>query len=829
MIGSNNSGPVEFISVPISELTTNLKDFQGRAEAYSTDTYNRIVDEVANGAFNFSALPAIQIWKDPTTNKWVILGGHSRTAAFTDLAKAKYPINEKYKASDFDHIHAQIVRANSLEEAKKVAQESNVAGVQSDIDFANYARSIRPTFRNKSEYLEKLNSLFRGNSIWINELSQLNPNGKTMNMLQQFRGTSDKAQRAEIDKIASYIGAIREKFPQITNAHEDEIYDWLKSIMNLPKDKVAAHDKISSKSKVLNEIASRLSRLDFNPEEPLNLMNIGTKTYIAQGHDERKLLKEAEIREKQKEYNALRDRYLADKVPTDKIEELLAPMDKYIIRLQRDLMELMQKDAQVNQAEKSILGLFDSPPPPPSPPADQKILNEKLQNLLSLIKQDAPEITPVLPAKELPLNNVEELIKTMPPMYGASPFMDGRVLKYQVDIPTMKIVAYDYPLGKFEEPVKKFYETYANKFSITPPDGYKPFRSEILNADYFGARIYGYQMFPPFLLDQLDWWLSEFEGRYLTKKIPITARWNFVPQNIGQQYGYNDVEMLKQVLETAIHIFADELIRIGIDDKQTYNSILDFYNHQPTIKWRSSNSLLLQQYSTPIPIAYLISKYCIPVPKFGDRYLEPSAGTGLLTIGTPPGMWTVNEFDKDRLLCLKFLGFKDTHNLNSNQPLPFEKIYDAIITNPPFGTDIPQGFDGYKIKKLEHRMAAFALRKLKDSGRSAIIIGGGGYDISKLYDQESGLMMPYGTDRVFFSWLYKFYNVVDIIHVNGFLYSRMGAAAPIRIILIDGESTLTSQPHPYYLQEIKDLPPEKRNSPTQIRDYGVLLQRFSNE
>ena len=434
----------------------------------------------------------------------------------------------------------------------------------------------------------------------------------------------------------------------------------------------------------------------------------------------------------------------------------------------------------------------------------------------------------MLPAKELPLNNVEELIKTMPPMYGASPFMDGRVLKYQVDIPTMKIVAYDYPLGKFEEPVKKFYETYANKFSITPPDGYKPFRSEILNADYFGARIYGYQMFPPFLLDQLDWWLSEFEGRYLTKKIPITARWNFVPQNIGQQYGYNDVEMLKQVLETAIHIFADELIRIGIDDKQTYNSILDFYNHQPTIKWRSSNSLLLQQYSTPIPIAYLISKYCIPVPKFGDRYLEPSAGTGLLTIGTPPGMWTVNEFDKDRLLCLKFLGFKDTHNLNSNQPLPFEKIYDAIITNPPFGTDIPQDFDGYKIKKLEHRMAAFALRKLKDSGRSAIIIGGGGYDISKLYDQESGLMMPYGTDRVFFSWLYKFYNVVDIIHVNGFLYSRMGAAAPIRIILIDGESTLSSQPHPYYLQEIKDLPPEKRNSPTQIRDYGVLLQRFYN-
>ena len=822
-----SGGPVTFISVPVSELTTSLKDFQGRAEAYSSTTYNRIINEVADGSFNFSALPAIQIWKDSRTGKWVILAGHSRTAAFTDLSQGKHPIDAKFSKEDFAKIHAQVVEAETLEEAKKIAQQSNLAGVQSDIDFAGYMRQLRPQFKTKAEYWQKLDDLFGANKIFINELSYLNPDGKTMSMLRQLSGITDKAQRAEIDKIASYIGAIREKLPVITDQHENEIYDWLHHNLNSDR----AKEKLSSKANVVGEIASRVSRMFFDPEQPLNLENIGTKTYIEQDYETKLAEKKKLIEEKQKEYRDTRDRYFAEKVPIEKIEELLTPQDKYILRLQSEYRDLLLKKSEVQQANKTILGLFDAPASPPAAShQDKKEFENKLKTLLSMLRLSTDSASKAVePKPEAPKYDWRELAKTLPPMYGKSPFAPFRILKYQVDIPTMKVVAYDYPSGKFEAQTTQFYENFADKFSLEPPAGYKPFRSEILNADYDGPRVFQYALFPPFLLDQLDWWLSEFENRYLKKITPITTRWNFVPQEIREKYGYHDVEMLKQVLETAIHIFTDYLIKTGTDDKQTYDRILNFYEHQPTIKWRSSNSLLLQQYSTPVPIAYLISRFCIPTIKFGDRYLEPSAGTGLLTIGTPPAMWTVNEFDKDRLLCLQFMGFKDTHNLNSNRPLPFEKVFDAMITNPPFGTDVKEDFDGYKIKKLEHRMAAYALRCMKDTGKAGIIIGGGGYDTTKLYDQKTGMMLPYETDRVFFSWLYKFYNVVDIIHVDGFLYSRMGAAAPIRIILIDGESRLGGQSHPYFLQDIEHLAPEHRNSIKQIHDYGVLFQRFYSE
>jgi len=1028
-----------FIEVPIAELTTSLKDFQGRAEAYSSTTYNRIVNEVKSGNFNRTALPPIQIWKDPRTGKFVILGGHSRTAAFEAIYAGKHPLHKKYSKEDFAHIAAQVVDAKNLDEAKKIAQESNLAGVQSDIDFAKYVREIRPTFQTKAEYWKKMEDLFGANKNYINELSYLNPAGKTMAMLQQFLSITDRSQRAIIDKIASYIGAVREKMPKITNAHEDEIFDWLFS--SLSSGNKAIQDKISTKQEVIAIIMAKVENMFFEPDKPLNLNNIGSKTYIDEEYE--KLLNEKlqEITQKQKEYNAVKEDLFAQGYSTEEIENALKERDKYILHLQKQLRDLKLKKGEIQLENKKIINLFDQLPSAAAEKQHQVTDLEKaelegnMNSLLSILRVKADNLSPsvkieqslkettkaqeqgggsvgggvkskvfvhetdaesfdkfdmnkvgsgqgdqwlgngiylqekdsfkiekygknkvettlnpnakifnventpngkyrdsfvewavkntevgkrkaqeriddglsldnllardilkrnpeaveklkeqgydglyldgelvvynpdvlqiksteqslkeeptaetpkveagsvgehkavnLLPEKlELPVTP-NQLLRDKPTVYGD---LAGRTVPFAFNAANGMVQAYNYPAPKFEQKAQDFYTAMTapgagTKYSLQPPPAFRKFRSEILNTDYESSNPkYKYSLLIPFLLDQLDWWLWQFESRFLFKTIDENQRWNYVPQDIIREFGYNDVEMLKQIIETALHIFSDQIIKTGASTSDIYETLCIVYKNQPTIKWRSSHSLILQQYSTPIPMAYLLSHWCIPAPKYGEKYLEPSAGTGLLTIGTPEKWWTVNEIDADRLLCLKFMGFENTFNRNGNELLPFKKEYDAILTNPPFGTDVKMDFDGYKIKKLEHKMAAYALKCMKANGRAGIIIGGGGYDASKMYDKETGLIMPYETDRVFFAWLYKHYNVVDIIHIDGWLYTRMGAAAPIRIILIDGEATeATLQKTPLYWDEIKDLTSEKRNSPHRIKDFDILYQRFFSD
>jgi hypothetical protein len=678
------------------------------------------------------------------------LAGHSRTAAFTDLAAGKYsPLPEKYKESDFSTIHAQVVEAETLEEAKLIAQESNAAGTQSELDFAlNLARPMRNKMT-PSEYKTKMRDLFGDNYIWVNELSYLNPNGRAISAYKQIQGTTDKSQKANFEKILSSLGNLRIKIPQLTNAHEDEIYDWLTKNINDPNQKV--REKVSSKTAVFEEISSRVMRFDFQPDQPLNLANVGTKSIYQVTYDQQLKDLKKEIDDKKAEYEATKNRFFAAKLSNEEIENRLDPQEKYIIRLQRDYMALLQKGQEVNEASKGILGLFDNPAP-------------------------AQEVGP----SESELKNFAEKMSYLKRLLG-------------------------------------------DKLAPSAPVAVaQRFKSTILQSEFARGEnsMLKFGLLSDFLLDQLDFWMTEFEARFVTETKAEKTPYKYDPHKIRLATGYQDVDMLKQICETAIHLFADYLIKGAENALDAYGRLVDFYKHQPKVTWRSSKSISLQQYSTPVPLAYCMSKFCIPAPKFGQRYLEPSAGTGLLTIGSPPEYWTVNEIDKDRLLCLEFLGFTNTSSIDSDNPLPFPGLFDAVVTNPPFSTRKPAAiFDGRVIKRQEHAMALFALQKLAEDGRAAILIGG-----NNKYN-ENGFIEPHTTDRVFLSFLYDRYNVVDVINIEPDVYISMGANTPVRIILIDGLATAASLPSPPFYKDIAHLSATERNSPVPIRDLDELGQR----
>lgn len=259
-------------------------------------------------------------------------------------------------------------------------------------------------------------------------------------------------------------------------------------------------------------------------------------------------------------------------------------------------------------------------------------------------------------------------------------------------------------------------------------------------------------------------------------------------EKLATAFGIEDKTAVKELTELAIVNRARELAHAPGTTWERYQSIVDLYNTQANLSHRTSNSVLLQQYSTPAPIAYLAGLWCrmneewlfhLSSPDF--KVFEPCAGNGLLTIASPAYRCVVNEIDELRRSNLLTQGFSDVTALDASQPFPEKwwRKFDAVVTNPPFGTvDIKVDYDGYKIGSLEQLMALRALDCMVNHGRAAIIIGG-----HTEWDGQGRIKA--GKNRVFFNYLYAHHYVTDVINIDGHkLYSRQGTSFDVRLILL---------------------------------------------
>lgn len=256
---------------------------------------------------------------------------------------------------------------------------------------------------------------------------------------------------------------------------------------------------------------------------------------------------------------------------------------------------------------------------------------------------------------------------------------------------------------------------------------------------------------------------------------------------IANQLGIIDPNIIKELTELAICNEARKISLSAAPLKERYDRIVDLYNHQANLSHRTSQSIMLQQYSTPAPISFIAGIYAKGEFK-NPKAFEPSAGNGLLTIAFNPSTVIVNEIDEVRRTNLETTAYKEIRGQDATYP--FTDLYhsmDSVVSNPPFGTtDVGVDFDGYKINTLDHIMALRALQTLKDSGRAAIIIGG-----HMSYDAQGRIQA--GKNRIFFNYLYSHYLVDDIININSKkLYTRQGTGFDVRLILIAGRKNEVS-------------------------------------
>jgi P-loop containing NTP hydrolase pore-1/C-terminal domain on Strawberry notch homologue len=285
----------------------------------------------------------------------------------------------------------------------------------------------------------------------------------------------------------------------------------------------------------------------------------------------------------------------------------------------------------------------------------------------------------------------------------------------------------------------------------------------------------------------------------------LVQKWFYIDEPMSKlklekaalQFGITDKTMVKEIIELAIIAEARSIaLQNELSIKEKFENIVKLYQKQAILSHRTSDSIRLQQYSTPAPIAYLMGVYAgintfSSKEKFDSKInrkaFEPSAGNGMLLLSAEPKHCEVNEIDSLRLSHLKEQGFFNVYHQDGNQDFSksidksMHKKFDAVLTNPPFGrANKLVLFGQYKIESLAHQMAIYALQTMKDDGKAAIIIGG-----HTEFDERGRIQA--GSNRLFFSYLYSHYFVEAVIPINGHtLYSKQGTGFPIRLILING-------------------------------------------
>ena len=190
----------------------------------------------------------------------------------------------------------------------------------------------------------------------------------------------------------------------------------------------------------------------------------------------------------------------------------------------------------------------------------------------------------------------------------------------------------------------------------------------------------------------------------------------------------------------------------------------------PTQTYRSERQVDLQQFSTPLSLAWMAA--CMAQLRESDICLEPSAGTGMLAVHAARrgARLILNERDPLRAALLGLALETDVSQHDAeyiDDRLGNEERPSAVLINPPFSRTESRGRD----RHAGARHLRSALLRLADNGRCVAIM-------SPAFAQDGSAARGYET-------------VCDLvpprfeITVNGQPYARHGTSIAVRLLIYD--------------------------------------------
>jgi hypothetical protein len=171
----------------------------------------------------------------------------------------------------------------------------------------------------------------------------------------------------------------------------------------------------------------------------------------------------------------------------------------------------------------------------------------------------------------------------------------------------------------------------------------------------------------------------------------------------------------------ALHILRSNATALATSDAARFGDILALQQALPTQTYRSEHQVEMQQFSTPVALAWLAAQAARLTSH--DLVLEPSAGTGMLAAHAQAigAQLILNELDPLRSALLGLLFAQEVTRFDAeyiHDRLAAELAPTALLINPPFSRSQGRGQD----RHAGARHLRSALQRLAPGGRCVAIM-----------------------------------------------------------------------------------------------------------
>lgn len=215
------------------------------------------MDAIIHDEFKKALMDDCKVWKDAKGDDY-LLAGHSRREAFHRLYKiynndvqslspeAQKELTKRCEANKhdihtlpfivqmwcnkhdyyFDSLPSLYIQDMSFEDAKTVALMSNaLASAETDVERADVYRQMRNSGKTHQEIERFGKKCEKSNWKRVRAFSYLAPNGLAMDTIYAFE--LGEGYNHVVKKIGNRIGELRRKMPELSNIHENELFDRL--------------------------------------------------------------------------------------------------------------------------------------------------------------------------------------------------------------------------------------------------------------------------------------------------------------------------------------------------------------------------------------------------------------------------------------------------------------------------------------------------------------------------------------------------------------------------------------------------------------------------
>ena len=321
-------------NIPLDDIHLDKARFQPRDD-FSEEKVQEIVTN-----FNPALFKPLIVWKDPKDSKTYVLAGHHRYEALKRMKRKSAPV-----------VFAQ----GDEQKAVELAWTENQSGrSQTEAENAKYLRKLAMSGRTKSEIKSECQRLYGRSCVVALDLSHLNPRGKALVDLGLLNRESETFRDQET--MCQWIGKIRGRFEELTNSHENEIYDFLRENYKIRGKKFTNSAEFGA---FMENIITK--RTSFGViDERLNINTFTPQTSVAAEYDAEIARAERDFAEARKTLeNKQTEAAKNTDVSQEQIDKVLKKYTDAVILAEREVLRLREaKYGGVREAKASEMALF---------------------------------------------------------------------------------------------------------------------------------------------------------------------------------------------------------------------------------------------------------------------------------------------------------------------------------------------------------------------------------------------------------------------------------------------------------------------------------------